>query len=179
MNFNFKKIGDLNVSLLKEKLLNINENIWKESQIRQKNFQPHIHTETIELMWDLESLDSNKPGKKSTHYQTFEIDGLLENLKTIYSDSYGEGDFIRVLLVKLKKNSNIALHIDTTDSLDLCRRTHIPVITNDMVFFTVHNETKVLREGEIWEINNTKPHSVQNESEFDRIHFIIDYLQKK
>ena len=32
-----------------------------------------------------------------------------------------------------------------------------------------------MREGEIWEINNQNLHSVDNNSNEDRIHFIIDY----
>jgi aspartyl/asparaginyl beta-hydroxylase (cupin superfamily) len=32
-----------------------------------------------------------------------------------------------------------------------------------------------MKEGEIWEINNKYLHGVKNQSEFDRIHLIIDY----
>ena len=34
---------------------------------------------------------------------------------------------------------------------------------------------KYLKEGEIWEIDNTKEHSVTNNSNIDRIHLLIDY----
>lgn len=32
-----------------------------------------------------------------------------------------------------------------------------------------------MKEGEIWEINNSVTHSVDNISDEDRVHFIIDY----
>jgi hypothetical protein len=35
-----------------------------------------------------------------------------------------------------------------------------------------------MKEGEIWEINNQSLHSVRNDSEYDRVHFIIDYKQE-
>ena len=57
-----------------------------------------------------------------------------------------------------------------------CKRTHIPIITNSEVTFTVGGETKFLKEGEIWEINNTKEHSVDNNSDIDRIHLLIDIM---
>ena len=36
-----------------------------------------------------------------------------------------------------------------------------------------------MKEGDIWEINNSVTHSVQNKSDKDRIHLIIDYKLNK
>jgi aspartyl/asparaginyl beta-hydroxylase (cupin superfamily) len=58
------------------------------------------------------------------------------------------------------------------------KRTHIPIITNSEVTFIVGGETKYLKEGEIWEIDNSKEHSVNNNSNVDRIHLIMDYTKK-
>jgi hypothetical protein len=44
MNFNFKKIGDVDISSVKQKLFKINEDVWLESQIRQKIFDAHRDT---------------------------------------------------------------------------------------------------------------------------------------
>jgi aspartyl/asparaginyl beta-hydroxylase (cupin superfamily) len=60
-------------------------------------------------------------------------------------------------------------------SLEFCNRTHIPIKTNDNVLFTVAGETINMKEGEIWEFNNQKYHSVHNNGDEDRWHLIIDY----
>ena len=102
---------------------------------------------------------------------------FLEKIKNLYIEKFGNGFIIRAILVKLKANSNIDRHIDESTSLDICHRTHIPIITNKYVLFEIDNEIKNLKEGEIWEINNTqKNHSVENYSNQDRIHLIVDWI---
>lgn len=60
--------------------------------------------------------------------------------------------------------------------LHYSRRIHIPVITNPEVYFTVNNEKINMIESQGYEINNTLPHSVENNSALDRVHIIIDIM---
>jgi quercetin dioxygenase-like cupin family protein len=173
MNYNY--VGKFDITNIKNKLIEINEEIWLEHTLRQTIFEAHKSTQTIELMWDINSLNNNKRGKIHPNFYKLNIDSLLIDLKPIYEKKYGEGDFIRILLVKLKKESKITPHIDSGDSLVFCKRTHIAVITNPNVIFIVGGESKNMKEGDIWEINNQNIHSVNNNSNDDRIHFIIDY----
>jgi quercetin dioxygenase-like cupin family protein len=129
-------------------------------------------------MWDMESLKTNQVGKISKYYDLFEMDEFIDKIKPVYNRIYGDGDFIRILIVKLKKHTYIKPHTDNGQSLLLCHRTHIPIITNNMVTFTINDETKTLDEGEIWEINNQLTHSVKNDSDIDRVHLILDYFVK-
>jgi hypothetical protein len=165
----------MNVTQIKNKLIETGDEIWLEHTLKQSVFDAHKHTQTIELMWDINSLDLNTRGKIHPNFYKFNVDSLLVNLKPIYEKKYGKGDFIRVLLVKLKKESKITPHVDSGDGLVFCKRTHIAVITNPDVIFTVGGESKNMRKGEIWEINNQNVHSVDNNSNHDRIHLIIDY----
>ena len=172
---NYIHVGEIDVTHIKNKLIETGDEIWLEHTLRQSIFDVHKHTQTIELMWDINSLDSNRMGKIHPNFYKFNVDSLLVDLKPIYEKKYGKGNFIRVLLVKLKKESKITPHVDSGDSLVFCKRTHIAVITNLDVIFIVGGELKNMREGEIWEINNQNLHSVDNNSNEDRIHFIIDY----
>ena len=173
---NFKKIGNIEISDIKNSLVELNENIWLESQTRQKlGVELFKDTETIELIWDFDSFDVTEINKITKYYYMLNINNFVEKLKPIYFQNYGDGHFIRILLVKLKKKSFIKPHTDVGVSLTTCHRTHIPIITNQYVYFTVNNETKNLKEGEIWEISNQKRHSVKNESDIDRVHLILDY----
>ena len=176
MNFNFKMCGNGDVSLLKD---NLTELDWNEHVIRQNLYNAHKDTQTLEIMWDLGSLKTNKIGKIHSNYYKLDMELFLEKIKPIYELNYGYGRFIRVLIVKLKANSNVAPHVDGGYSLMTAKRTHIPIITNSDVIFTVGGETKYLKEGEIWEIDNSKQHSVNNNSDVDRVHLIIDYQTGK
>ena len=40
--------------------------------------------------------------------------------------------------------------------------------------YTVNGETVNMKEGECWEINNQRPHSVLNDSDIDRVHLLVD-----
>jgi quercetin dioxygenase-like cupin family protein len=175
MSHNFNYIGNVDISIIKNKLHELGENIWSEHTLRQTIYDAHKHTETVELMWDLNSLTTNKKGNIHSNFYLFNIGEFLNEIKPSYVEKYGEGDFIRVLLVKLKKRCSITPHVDSGDSLSSCKRTHIAIITNPNVIFTVGDETKNMMEGDIWEINNQNTHSVDNNSDEDRIHFIIDY----
>ena len=172
MNFNFKMYGNIDVSYLKNHL---NEMDWTEHTIRQNLYDMHKDTETLEVIWDIESLRTDKIGKIHSNYYKLNMESFIEKVKPIYETNCGDGYFVRILLVKLKANSNITPHVDTGDSLTNSKRTHIPIITNSDVTFTVGGETKHLKEGEIWEINNTREHSVDNNSNIDRIHLLMDY----
>lgn len=83
-------------------------------------------------------------------------------------------------------------HRDEGESFAENHRVHIPIKSNPKVEFTIYtkvlhkkisgeeiiltkSETKVMKEGEIWEINNVKEHSVENNFEQNRIHLIVDW----
>ena len=169
---NFKMYGNIDVNNLKDNLNGLN---WDEHTTRQNLYEMHKDTQTLEIMWDLESLQTDKIGKIHSNYYKLNIESFIKKIKPIYESNCGEGYFIRILIVKLKANSNIAPHVDAGISLINCKRTHIPIITNSEVTFTISGETKYLKEGEIWEIDNSKEHSVDNNSDVDRIHLLIDY----
>ena len=90
---------------------------------------------------------------------------------------FGKGFITRILLTKLKPNGDIPSHIDYKwRSLFLTKRVHLPIFTSDKVIFYCGNDSKLLKEGELWEINNIqKRHGVKNNSNSDRIHLIFDY----
>jgi quercetin dioxygenase-like cupin family protein len=56
------------------------------------------------------------------------------------------------------------------------RRIHTAITSNDQVVFTVGGEPRVMNEGELWEINNARPHQVVNQGDQSRVHLIIDWV---
>lgn len=91
---------------------------------------------------------------------------------------FGTGFFIRAILATLLPGTTIAEHRDMNFSFAHSHRVHVPIITNDQVRFTVGGETLNMPEGEIYEINNRRVHSVCNEGNEPRVHLILDYVLK-
>jgi aspartyl/asparaginyl beta-hydroxylase (cupin superfamily) len=93
------------------------------------------------------------------------------------SDYYtGDGYIARALLVRLKARGVIPIHIDAGYPLMNSRRIHTPIMSSDQVTFTVGGESHVMKDGELWEINNARPHHVVNQGEQSRVHLIIDWV---
>ena len=53
-------------------------------------------------------------------------------------------------------------------------RVHIPVATDRRVEFIVGGRSLVMEEGEAWCVDFSLPHRVNNGSDKDRVHFVID-----
>jgi len=99
---------------------------------------------------------------------------LLEELKILY----GPGTFWNIQIAKMKGGGVILPHVDSGIEFTLSHRIHIPLVTNQKVIFKIDNEEYYFSKGYIYEINNTKEHSVLNNNtlDYNRIHIICDYI---
>lgn len=189
MNFpgNFFHIGNLEIGEFKGLVLDLTEDQWNNFSVRQKRYEVHQHTQTIGLVYD--------PDFRHTHptrlptLQQFET--VIRPALCMTADHFEEtetgqklikenglGYFVRASLVKLKAGHGIAEHQDLNFSLTHSHRVHLPLITNDSVHFVVGGESINMREGQLFEINNRRMHSVQNDGDEDRVHLILDYVLK-
>ena len=170
---NFKYLGKVDIKTVQESL---NKLDWEKFIYRQQTFDAHKHTQTVPLIFD-KDFRINNP----TYLKDFDLcENFLTKLKQKFKEKLGEGFIIRALLVKLKNNSAIPPHCDEGMSLSSCNRVHIPIVTNNQVIFTVGEESKCLKVGEMWEMNNArKLHKVSNSSNKDRVHLIVDWMPQK
>ena len=188
MNFkgNFRKIGSHDISGLKEKILRLTDEEWDEESWRQKQYDVHKFTHTISLIFDRD-FRHTKPTIHS-RYELFRknIEPIIIKINSYYNqmlkykrlkNKHGDGYVIRINLVKLDgAGSDIDAHVDNLFTLSHSHRIHIPIITNDKVKFSISDEIKNLKVGEIWEINNREMHSVVNDGDNYRVHMIIDWV---
>jgi hypothetical protein len=66
-------------------------------------------------------------------------------------------------------------HRDASGTLELGRiRFHVPLVTHDDVDFRVDGERIWMRDGELWALNTSHVHQVDNPSPISRIHFVIE-----
>ena len=130
---NFKLIATAEVKPFKNKVKKFSQEDWDEFDFRQKSYKVHRNTETIPLIFDTD-FRSNNP----TYLERSKLfEEELNMCKKIFSKVYGPGLLIRAILVKLKANCSVDPHIDKGDSLKKCFRVHIPVITNENVYFNI------------------------------------------
>jgi hypothetical protein len=153
------------------------EPAWHEFAIRQQLFEPHRHTLTIPLLFDLDGRHENPTAWPRLGPITPALEPAMEvirrhNLSDVGSDGY----FVRIILTRLKPGSNIEPHRDGGYSLLRSHRYHLALTTNSLVEFELAGETQHFAAGEIWEINNREEHAVRNLSGESRIHVILDYV---
>ena len=172
---NFELIDNIDISNLKSKVKKYNQKQWNEFNFRQKTFDVHKKTQTIPLIYN-ENID--KTPIECDDFKNFEQE--MYDVWKVLRSSYSYGSIVRAILVKLSKNSKIDRHIDGGKGLEDCIRHHIPIITNKKVLFTVDDETINMKAGEIWRIDNLNKYpSVVNNSKYDRVHLIVEWLSGK
>jgi len=172
----FIKHGEYNIDNIL-KIIKDNNLDWDEFTDRQKRFNTeHVHTKTIPIIFDKTFNFNHFELVPTDHYPLFVEE--ISNLEEIIKSNTGEnGRIMRAILVKLTAGKSIRPHRDIVGiSLVVCRRIHIPIQTNENCFFTVGDDKRNLKIGELWEINNDKQlHSVDNLGNEDRIHLIVDW----
>jgi hypothetical protein len=184
---NFRRIGSTNVEPIEALLQSFGEDDWDRDSQRQRRYEVHKDTQTIALVHDYDFRHTNP-----TRHPALEIFGrairpILSMVADFYDTSekgvtltnkYGIGYFIRANFVRLAAGGEITEHRDMNFSLTHSHRVHVPVITNDGVVFKVGEESLNIPDGEIYEINNRRMHSVRNDGDTPRVHLILDYVLK-
>lgn len=187
MNFkgNCYKIGSFDIAALKERILALSYEEWSRWDYRQRKFEAHKDTRTIPVVFDEDMRHANP----TVHdvYQTLKpvLEPPLAQIRRHYNKSlrmqrlqkkHGRAYPVRIILAKLLPGGAIPEHRDRGFSLAHAHRIHIPIKTNPDVVFQVRGDRVPPREGDIWEINNRRFHSVENRSDHGRIHLIIDWV---
>lgn len=187
MNFpgNFLLIAEIDISELRTLVLGLSEEQWQSLEIRQQRYEVHKHTQTIGLVYDpdfrhshptrLPALVLFEHTLKPTLWMVADHYEQTEAGQTLVKENH-LGYFIRASLVRLEAGCGIAAHRDMNFSLTHSHRVHLPIITNDKVLFSIGKETMNLPEGHLYEINNRRVHSLQNDGEEDRVHLILDFV---
>ncbi len=164
-------------SRIKDKVASLDKE-WDINTFRQDTF--YVHSETKSIVFKFQSMV--EPVKNiDTYTEWNEWKDLLEPImqqaaKTITGDD--GGIVVKAMLAMIPAGCSIAPHMDAHWTFDRAHRVHLPIITNDMVDFTIGGDVHHLEEGAVYEINNKLQHSVKNRSDVDRVHLIFDYVSR-
>lgn len=174
----YKLIGEVSkINSWKEKVLSLSQKDWN-SFLDRKVFPDQKDSNTIPIY--------NLPDEQNNVFNIrIENEKMLSLFKDELQECYSLIDTVyinhepkRVMLVNLPARKNVETHIDSAYHLENIHRIHLPIITNDDVVFKVSNNIVPMRSGSLIEINNNVEHGVENNSDMNRIHLIIDYGNK-
>ena len=80
--------------------------------------------------------------------------------------------------MRLKAGGHIYRHSDPLHTIsNTLTRIHVPVVTSAAVSFLENDSAIPLCPGEAWVIDVRFPHQVENRSDHDRVHLVIDLLR--
>jgi quercetin dioxygenase-like cupin family protein len=161
------------VKKMQEELLQIDKTAWKL----------HYQKQHYEGDWSAIPLRSVN-GDAENIFVSPEINPEYKD--TVFSDnciyfkeilSIFKCPLLAVRLLKLNAGAIIKEHKDAELYFEKGEiRIHIPVVTHDEVEFYLDKEKMNLKEGECWYMNFNLPHAVNNNSNVDRVHLVIDAI---
>lgn len=188
MNFahDAQKLGQFDITVLRTAVAALDDDAWNADGSRQKAFGVHASTQTIKLI-----ADSDFRHTDPTHHAMYAVlepllAPIMAHIRQFYlqtlrqrlvAERFGPGYFIRTILTRLPAGGEIKPHIDEGESLKRCHRIHLPIISNPDSQFCVGQLKFHMPEGQLWEINNRRTHSVRNNGSEGRVHLILDYVQ--
>lgn len=168
-----RHLGQADIGDLQSMLAKVSEPVWLQNPFRQTAYK--VHRQTRSLIFRQVRADDPADHFDLPIYLAWR--GLLEPILAQVSHNYGTGDYSRIILANLPAGCSIPPHKDHGDTYALTHRVHIPIQTSDEVSFHIDGEDFALREGEMYEINNLCDHGVTNNSDYDRVHLIVDFLE--
>jgi hypothetical protein len=154
--------------------------VWDARDHRQRTV-PGIHnvhrdTRSIVFRWlSNEWQAGDTPQVVTEPYAPKELTEEVFAVAWKLQDYFG-GTIVKLMLAELKSGGSITPHSDQAPALYLSHRCHLPVITNAYVDFRIDDESFMLNEGIVYEIDNTRMHSVQNKGLCRRVHLICDIM---
>lgn len=161
------------------------DKLQKELAICENDiWTPHFNTGRYEGNWTSVSLRSQSglindiTSFPDVQYNNTELLDRCHYFKEIMDWFQCEKEAVRLL--RLGPESEIKEHVDNDTSYeDGFFRIHIPIITNDEVFFYVDKKRVPMKMGECWYANFQLLHSVENKSSEPRIHLTLDCIRNE
>jgi hypothetical protein len=149
---------------------------WEQDPLRQKTFAVHRRTRSILFEW----LDNNwQPGMpvtvQSFRYTSTDLLSAVSKAASLIAEKYS-GSVVKLMLAELAVGGEIPVHYDSVPALMNVHRCHLPVRTNENVKFFIDYRPFYLKTGSVYEFDNTRWHSVSNESAEPRVHLICDVM---
>lgn len=168
------EVQKVNVDELEREVDKLTLKQWGEWGWRQLVSRfPHGDTNTYPFIWSQDPVNNIIHISKSN--QRTKIWRLVKRVTNCLLKKYN-GRIVKCMIVKLPAHTQIGKHIDDQFSLVNSHRFHLPIKTNSDIIFYVDSVPYYFKREQWYEINNQLPHAVENNSDYDRVHLIVDIL---
>lgn len=151
----------------------ITDNYSNRDQINLKYCDDNDHQRYADSLWDYKLnkyvVDQSQFNRLIPQLNNNYLTNIIDQINNFAIES--QLSVGRIRINTLKQKSCLTYHSDN----DSRCRLHIPVITNDKVFFIVSRVAgQMLEAGRMYMLDVTKPHTAINASRFPRIHLVAD-----
>ena len=151
------------------------------ARVAEDEWIRHFNQSNYEGNWSVASLRSNGGATKQIYpdphspadFEDTEILARCRYVREVLSRIECEKESVRFML--LGAGARIREHKDYFMGFeDGVIRLHIPVVTNESVEFYLAGERVPMHEGELWYLDFSQKHRVENNGTTDRIHLVMD-----
>lgn len=170
----FRHLGSADIDALTERVRNIPVSLWdSENEIKPNKFPKLNDTRHIIFRFLNDTKNAFDFRDHPDLWDDWKNDLLPIMEQAAIRLGYKNYRFPRVMLAKMPAGGKISGHVDG-DASYFVHKIHVPLITSPGTIFHVAHQSEHLPAGEIVEVNNKRFHSVKNDSDQDRIHFIFE-----
>jgi hypothetical protein len=164
---------EIDVARLQQDLRKVEEHLWT-AQDRYTR-QPITHWHGIALYSVNGDSDDLRCADRLPVYKT----AAGEKCSYICNELLPQfgAPWLRVVFYRLKGGTKIGRHRDLSENRMIpgVVRIHVPIVTNEHIIMYVDDQPYRFEAGTAWYFDATAFHSVENNSDQDRIHLVVDF----
>lgn len=155
-------------------LTNPNHELWpnKEDDYRSNTFETHKDTRSILFSWTPRDNWPQLTPQRSPLFSGKRVENLYKYVMDMIEADHPP---LNMMLAELKPKGEIYLHTDVHPFFSWARRIHVPILVPEQCIFEVDGVIVPVEAGKVFELSNTKPHRVVNNSDEYRYHIVMDF----
>ena len=147
---------------------------WSLFTERQKTFSQHVETVTFPFITSAFKL-SDKTIHLNTNHPLYPV--VIKEVSKL--EEFYDAKARIAVLAGVLPNGKISAHRDMSELFQYAHRVHLPLVTDENSKFCIDDKEYHFSFGNWYEIDNTRIHSVSNNSNLIRVHLLVDLLPNK
>ena len=171
----FKQLCSYPVGEIAALLPAADDPVWDRFAKRQREYPVHQRTRSIGFIWS-DGWVKGKPLSLPLGYAPKPLTAAVMACGEAILAYYPGGSISRLMLTDLPAGTAIPRHRDAYALLEETHRCHLPIVTSPDVTFMLDDVGYHFPAGEIYEIDNMRPHAVTNAGSERRVHLICNIM---
>ena len=172
-------MGPIDISTIRDRIIAIPPEVWEREQANSPNYnQGGVLKQTRHIIFKF----SNKISQPFMYFDMpiwseweASLQPIMDTAVKVFG--YERVVFPRVMFARLPAGCRIGAHSDGGIPRSRPHKLHIPITTNPETFFLHPPHGRYhLQPGRVYEVDNCRPHGVENNGTTDRIHLIFECM---